>query len=442
MSFYLGIDLGTSYFKAGIYDTDGRQYGLGREAVPKVISGNRCELPIEQFWNAIGKSIRLALADARISPAEVTALSYSSQANSFVLLDKSGCPLTPLILWPDRRAGDDCEPQKRLSTRSDFLEKTGIGVTPDGEWMLAKLDWFQKNEPHTWSRTAFVMSISDYLVYSLTGLAAGDTSTASMSCLLDVGKGKWWPEALDIMNIRKDMLSKPLPAGTKVGTLTEQGAEKTGLSASIVLYLGCLDHHAVAIGAGILKGRRISESTGTVLAAVGYREGYAPRKGIITSPGPDNGSFFCLAFDSNGATAVEWYQKNYAPKKTISQLEKEACQIPAGCDGLTALPRSDTYPGLEGFRNVRPEHTPAHFLRAIFESTAKSLVQLIDALDPDRQVTEMIPSGGGARNPLWLQIKADMLNRAYIPQPTGELATKGAAMICHDKQEIKQQTQI
>ena len=69
-------------------------------------------------------------------------------------------------------------------------------------------------------------------------------------------------------------------------------------------------------------------------------------------------------------------------------------------------------------------------MRAIFESTAATLVQLVDKLDPERQATEVIPSGGGARNTLWLEIKAGMLHRKYLPQASGELATKGAALIC------------
>ena len=431
MSRFLGIDLGTSYFKAGIYDDAGNLCGLGREAVPKVCEDGRCELPVDWFWNSLKGCIRHAIAEAGITPAEVEGLSYSSQANSFVLLDVSGCPLTPLILWPDRRAGNGCEPQNALCSRADFLEKTGIGVTPDGEWMLAKLDWFRKNEPEIWSRTASVMTISDYLVYALTGHKTGDMSTASMTCLLDVKQLRWWPEALETTGIRKKMLSRPLPTGTKVGSLTIPGAAKIGLAADTLLFLGCLDHHAVAIGAGILSGHRISESTGTVLACVGYDEGYHPRKGVISAPGLDASHYFQLAFDGNGATAVEWYQKNYAPGMTIAQLEEAASKVPSGCDGLVALPKSDSYPGLSGFKNIRPEHTPGHFLRAIFESTASTLVELVDRLDPERSVTEMVPSGGGARNPIWFQIKADMLGRRYIPLPTGELATKGAAMICN-----------
>ena len=430
MSFYAGIDLGTTYFKAGVYNEAGFLRGLGRVAVPKVVAGDRCELQVEGFWGAIKQCLGKALAAAGIGATELSGLSYSSQANSFLLLDAAGNPLTPLVLWQDRRAGDGGEALSTLASRADFLEKTGIGVTPDGEWMLAKLDWFKKNNPELWANTASVMTISDYLVFTLTGRKAGDMSTASMTCLLDVLKGDWWPEALEIMGLNKEMLSEPMPTGTKAGTISADGAAKVGLQRGTPLFLGCLDHHAVAIGAGILQGPRISESTGTVLAAVGYREGYTPREGIITAPGLDDSHFFQLAFDGNGATAVEWYQKNFAPQKTILQLEDEARLIPAGCDGLAARPRSDTYEGLSGFYNIKPEHTPAHFLRAIFESTASTLKQLVDKLDPEHKATEVIPSGGGARNTLWLQIKEELLKRKYLPQASGELATKGAAAIC------------
>ena len=430
MSFYAGIDLGTSYFKAGIYDDAGKLCGLGRVAVPKVVAGDRCELPVEDFRDALRGCLAGALAEAGIGAADLAGLSYSSQANSFLLLDADGNPLTPMILWPDRRAGENCEPLAELLRDGNFLANTGIGVTPDGEWMLSKLDWFQKNESEIWARTASVMTISDYLVYSLTGCKAGDMSTASMTCLLDVRDGIWWPEALTIMGLRKEMLSEPLSTGDMAGTVNAKGAATYGLAQGTPLYAGCLDHFAVAIGAGILQGPRICESTGTVLAAVRYSNGYFPRKGIITSPGLDAGHFFQLAFDGNGATAVEWYHKNYAPDKTILQLEEEARKVPAGCDGLKAKPRSDSYKGLEGFDNIRPEHTPAHFLRAIFESTAATLKELVDKLDPDHIATEVIPSGGGARNTLWLEIKAELLKRKYLPQASGELATKGAAAIC------------
>ena len=437
MSRYMGIDLGTTYFKAGVYDADGRLCGLGRESVPKVCEGARCELPVADFWKAVQNAISQALSDAGIPASAIDAVSYSSQANSFVLLDASLEALTPLVLWSDTRARGGFPGLAAIASLPGFMEKTGLGIVPNEEFMPAKLEWFRSNCPQIWSRTAYVMTISDYLVYGLTGSRAGDRSTAAMTAMLDVPAGAWWPEALEAFGLKEDMLSTPLPSGTLAGRVSGRGASLAALKEGTPLYLGCLDHYAVAIGAGILAGRRLSESTGTVLACVAYREGYAPRKGVIIGPGPDGNHYFQMAFSSNGATAVEWYQKNYAPDKTILQLEDEARRVPAGCDGLKALPRSDTYPGLEGFRNVRPGHTPAHFLRAIFVSTAESLVALVDALDPERQATEVIPSGGGARNTLWLQIKEAMLHRKYLPQASGELATKGAAMICRGNVDVR-----
>ena len=430
MRFYLGIDLGTTYFKAGIYDEAGLLCGLGRKSVPKTVSDGHCELPVRDFWEAIEGCIAAALSDADISAGNIAAVSYSSQANSFILLDSYGVSLTPLILWPDSRAKDECEAVQALCRLPGFIEKTGLGIDLNEEFMVAKLAWFQKHEPEIWGRTAYVMTISDYLIYSLTGSRVGDYSTAAMTGLMDVPGLWWWTEAMQTMGLGEEMFSRLLRTGSPAGCLKPSAAALTGLAEGTEVYLGSLDHYAVAIGAGILLGNRISESTGTVLAAVGYSNGYNPRNGIITSPGPDAGRFFQLAFDGNGATAVEWYQKNYAPDKTILELEDEARSVPAGCDGLKALPKSDSYPGLEGFRGIKPEHTPAHFLRAIFESTASTLVQLVDKLDPEKQATEVIPSGGGARNTLWLEIKADMLHRKYLPQASGELATKGAALIC------------
>ena len=76
---------------------------------------------------------------------------------------------------------------------------------------------------------------------------------------------------------------------------------------------------------------------------------------------------------------------------------------------------------------VKPTLGNVEFFGKDFQKNRK---ELVDKLDPDHIATEVIPSGGGARNTLWLEIKADLLQRNYLPQASGELATKGAAAIC------------
>jgi sugar (pentulose or hexulose) kinase len=431
MNYFLGIDLGTSYFKAGIFDENGDLLGLGRHFVEKnSINGITCELSVDIFQRILRFCIDEAIEESGVSSRDISAVSYSSQANSFILLDKENKPLTPIILWPDNRVGELSVPLQTLISRDDFITITGLGIKPDSYSLMAKVDWFQKHQPQTWEKVDKIMSISDYLIFSLTGQFVSDTSTSSMTGLLNVQEGKWWQAAIDLFNIETNHLPIPLNPGAFVGHLTGKGAEMLGLSSDTLLFTGGLDQHMVVIGGGGIISNTICESTGTVLACVNYTNEYQPREGINVAPGPDINHFFQMAFNDNGALALEWYQKNYAGQLTITELLNLAERIEPGCNGLIAKPKAYVFPGLEGFINRTKEHRDAHFIRAILESTALSLSKLVKILEGDKLSGAIIPSGGGAKSRLWLQIKANIIDRPFWVPESVELACKGAAMFC------------
>jgi sugar (pentulose or hexulose) kinase len=193
--------------------------------------------------------------------------------------------------------------------------------------------------------------------------------------------------------------------------------------------LGGLDIHFVAIGAGLEHNNYISESTGTVLACVNYQKGYRPRKGVNIAPGLKDGYFFQMAFDENGAVALEWYQKKHVLEFSIVELLKIAEGIEPGSEGLVAKPNANRFKELKGFRNIKEFHLPPHFVRAILESTSLSLLKLTKDLDNSGSAKAIIPSGGGAQSCLWIQIKADILNKNFILPYCSELACQGAAII-------------
>lgn len=430
MSFFLGIDLGTTYFKAGIFDETGKLFGLGRYPVKKnTAGGNICELDVVVFWKTLNLSIRKAIKEADISPKQIRALSYSSQANSFILLDEFDNPLTSLILWSDERVVGESVRLKEFLLGEDFLYKTGLGISPGRHSLIAKVNWFQSQQPHVWKKVRHIMSISDYLVFILTGNRISDMSTSSMTGLLNVQEGQWWRDALDTFHIDEKQLSTLFNVGIQMGNLSERGTRLIGLSAGALIFSGGLDHHMVAIGAGIPYSGNISESTGTVLACVNCQNEYKPRAGVNIARGLDDSHYFQMAFASNGATALDWYRSNYAPELSVPALLAMAEKVVPGCEGVVAKPSANEYEGLKGFTGVNGDHMHAHFVRAILESTSLSLGELIDDLDRSH-TRAIIPSGGGARSRLWLQIKADMLNRTFLLPESGELACKGAAMLC------------
>jgi xylulokinase len=388
MALFLGIDLGTTYFKAALFDTTGRLRGLGRRFVQKQTANNICELAVEVFWSTLGECVAEAMTQAGTDSSAIVAMSYSSQANSFILLDKDNYPLTPLILWPDERAGATHPSLSMFAAQPLWCERTGMGIPLSPNSCINKLWWMQQQA--IWQEVSSVCTISDYLTLVLTGQKAADASTASLLGLLDVQACNWWNDALQVAQLQDSYLSPVFRIGTPVGKLTRDGATKLGLHATTHFSLGGLDHHMAAMGAGIYGTNNISESTGTVLAAAESTDQYKPKEQVCTAPGLHDHHFFRMVFNGNGAGALEQYQKTQA-------LSMEAL-----------------------LENPSPD------VMAILESTAASLGDIVQKLNSNGDI---ISTGGGARSKLWVQIKADTLNRAFVIPACTEAACLGAAMM-------------
>lgn len=430
MGYFLGIDLGTSYFKTGIFDEKGRLCGLGRQPVRKNSSdGFTCELPVNTFWDTLRNCVTEAMTAANMNPESILSISYSSQANSFILLDRNNNPLTPIILWPDKRAENLEMPIDLLLTNPEFHEKTGLGINPNHEFALAKINWFQQMQKPVWEKVKSIMSISDYFTFILTGQKISDYSTASLTGMLDVSQCRWWNEMLELAGIEISQLSKPQRVGSYVGRMEAEGAKRLGLKQGIPFFLGGLDHHVSAIGAGLPYSRNISESTGTVLACVSYVDKYLPQPQICIAPGLDDNHYFQMAFDENGAVALEWYQKNYAPEFSVPELLEMAAKIDIGSEGLVAKSCVFNFEGLTGFTHTTYLHQHGHFIRAILESTSLSLSRILMGLPGRKGFEGVVSTGGGAKSRLWVSIKADMLDTSFFIPECNETACLGAAML-------------
>ncbi len=455
MGVVLGIDLGTSWFKLGIIDREGRLAGLGRIPLPAPEPGSaRRELPVAWFREALADGIGRACRQAGVAPAAIRAVSYASQANSFLALDAGFRPLTPLILWSDERAQPVDPAAATLWARDDYLPTSGMNLQGP-QLCAAKLCWLRARRPGLWGRIRHLMTISDYLTYSLTGEAAGDEATASLLGFWDVAGRRWWPEALDLLEVPAAWLSALRAPGSPVGSTGGEGAAALGLGRSAAFAVGSLDHHAAALGAGCGSLAPVSESTGTVLACLAETERYEPRAEYCLGAADREGRFFKLAFNENGASALQGYRDTRAPHLSIEELAALAGRAPPGCEGLVALPRADRFPALQGFRlepaaggapspaarrlerllaaapaspTAVPDALHGYFARAMMESTAASLRDLLRAIGGGG-AKGIVATGGGARSDLWLQIKADLLGVEVLATGTPEPACYGAGMM-------------
>lgn len=411
MALLLGIDLGTSYFKAALFDLQGRLKGLGRVAVDRANPApGRYELATEVFWRLLKQAVQEAMQQAGAEAKAIGGMSYSSQASTFLLLDERDEPLTPLISWLDTR-GEGLEPALAAFSKTEqFHERVGFSGV-GSQSAVSKWRWFQRERPGVWARTRSVMTISDYFTFALTGERAGDAGTAAFVGLYDLQRREWWPAALAAFEIEREKLSTLLPPGATCGRTCSRAAELLGLPAGIPFAVGSLDHHAGAIGAGVGRLAEVSITTGTVLAALALVTRVTTRRDCFHGPHIDGKSYYCLAFDPGGAGRLEDYQRQFAPELTIERLLALA---------ETAGDNDDASGGAGRL------HGSA--VRRILEEIALTHRRLVQAVSEPGGSGNVLATGGGARSRLWLQIKADVLRRPVVTSRSPEQGCLGAAV--------------
>ena len=431
MGAVMGIDLGTSYFKVALVSEDGVLLGLGRRAVrvQSPYPGYQ-ELPLPQFVDLVEQTVGDAFAASGLAFGDIAAVSYSSQANTFALFDSAMQPLTPLIIWSDSRVSAVPREVQSLLADTALLEKTGMGLF-SMQLCVAKLAWFRHVQPELWRATHYVMTISDLLLFLLTGCRIGDSSTASLLGIWDVNAEHYWRTGLDVLDLRPELFAALYRPAAVVGTADSEFARRLGLRRSAVAVAGSLDHLAAALGAGIGYLAPAAESSGTVLAALGLIDHFAVEQGTSVGPYASAGRFYKLAFSEHGAGVLEWYRRSYAPELTLARLTELAENVPAGCEGLTARPGAQRYRDLQGFRASRRPGQPyrhGHYARALMEQGAVVLRSLLlRALDGETPEA-VVSTGGGAQNDLWLQIKADVVGCDFVRSDCAEPGSLGAAM--------------
>ncbi len=420
----LAIDLGTTYFKTALFDRTGQLRGLVRQRVDKDEDDLRCELPVDRFWKILKEGIATALNQAGAGEESIQGIGYCSQANTFLLLDRDRAPLTPLILWTDRRASQTQDTGLALWDRPDFLNVTGLGLSGP-EFCVAKLQWFRDRAPHVWRRTARLQTLSDYLLWNLTGQDVGDEGTASLLGIWDLRDHAWWRQGLEAAGLTSIELSSAYPPGTLAGKTWRGAEERLGLRDGIPVAVGTLDHHAGALGGGACSSDVPSMSIGTVVACLRYLDDFAPMPGCAMGPGTHSSPFYLLAFEENGTAALDRYHHSQCPDLLFEQMLSLASEVPAGSDGLRAHPAG----GACQFENLSASHQNGHFVRALMESTAASLADLIRRIYPGDPPETIVASGGGSRSDFWLQLLADVCAVDFAVPSGEETACLGAAML-------------
>ena len=319
MGTLLGLDIGTTAVKAGLFGDDGRLLGSGaqeyRLATP---APDRAELDAQQYWDAARVAVGRAMAAASLDRGSVEAIAVSSQGETVIPVDREGAPIGPAIVWLDNRASTEA---RRLAERfgvERIYDVTGIpSVAPT--WTACKLLWWRANDPALFAAADRFLLVEDFLLRRLTGRFVTDGGIQCTSMLYDIVERGWWGEMLDEVGIDPSRLAEPVEPGTVVGGLTPDAAEWLGLTPGLAVVAGGMDQGAGAVGIGNTGPGVVSESTGgalTLQASVD-RHGRDPSRQTPVYVHSAPARYLYCPVCPTGGMALTWFRDTFGHEEVV-----------------------------------------------------------------------------------------------------------------------------
>ena len=428
MSVTLGIDIGTSGTKTLAIDERGTILASATAEYP-------CDHPrpgwSEQhpdlWWDATVETLGRVLGAGAFRPEDVTGIGLSGQMHGSVFLDESGQVIRPALLWNDQRTAEECREIEEKAGGREALVRMVANPALTG-FTAPKLLWVRRHEPKHWDRVRQVLLPKDYVRYKLTGTYATEVSDASGTLMLDVANRRWSQELLGKLQLDPSLLPPCYESPEVSGRVSDLGAKATGLKPGTPVVGGGGDQPAGAVGNGIVRQGVVSATMGTsgVVFAHADQLGFDPlgrlQRGCHAVPGAWHVMGVVLA----AGGSFQWFRNELGKAEVALAKQKgedpyflltaEAALAGPGAEGLFFLPylTGERTPHFDpdakgGWIGLTVRHGRAHMIRSLLEGATFAMRDSLELIREMGVAIEQVRvSGGGARNPLWRQIQADI----------------------------------
>lgn len=446
----IGIDIGTTGTKAGIYDRTGRLVGEAfEESVLRYPRPGEVEQDPEEIFGSALRTVKAAMVRAGLAPGRIAALALDGQMAGIMAIDADWRPVTHYDSWLDTR----CAPwlDRLRPHEEDIIRTSGMALA----FNHAPKILYWKDRPETWDRIASFIQPAAYVAGRLAGLRGRDAFVDRTYLVFSgFGSGEkavWNEELLARFGLTTEKLPRIVEPWEIVGTLRPDWAEATGLEAGTPIAAGCGDQSANVLGGGLVDPGVVFDTSGTasVFATVVDRFGTdTTHRCLMTCPHVVPGLFFPMAYVAGGGLNLRWFRDSLSPLEKAGweaggvnpydALAEAAGAVAPGAERLIFLPHlsgrnTPNDPEMRGaFLGLTWRHEKPHMVRAIMESIAYEYafyLRAVREIAPGYNPSFAVNIGGGARSAVLRQIKADALGLDYRCLDREEFGTLGSAIV-------------
>jgi len=478
--FTIGLDFGTNSVRAVVIDTmDGRELASSVHEYPSGDHGvlfdptddNVARQHPADYLLGITQTVRQSLDIARQEPSfstdDVVGIGVDTTGSSPLPLDSEGTALALLPefkdeldamvwLWKDHTAFQEAEEITRsaLDHHPGYLKTCGGRYS--SEWFWAKLMKLARTNPRVVKATHTWVEIADWIPAILSGMTKPHAlrrgvCAAGHKAMYHPSWGGYpeitWLAQLHpvLARVVTTLPSKVYNVSTPAGFLTEEWAEKLGLRQGIAVAVGAFDAHLGAIGAGIGEDtlvKVIGTSTCDIMVAREERtELYIPGLCGIVPSSVLPGYLGLEAGQSAVGDIYNWFVNQIGSGETENRghqaMTRAAEDLLPGESGLLTL---DWHNGnrtvlvdqrLTGLTVGMSLHTTqVDIYRSLLEASAFGARVIVERLEKFGVSVKTVINCGGisARNPLAMQIYADVLNRPVIVSAGLQTCALGSAI--------------
>ncbi|MGJ9384217.1 xylulokinase [Salipaludibacillus sp. CF4.18] len=433
MSHVIGIDIGTSGIKVGAMDKKGELdficYSPYSLLYPKK---EQIEIDVNQVWEKT-KVLLLEVFKKVSKQGSVDAISLSTFCNTSVFLDEEGNALGNGIMYLDQRSKKEAELIRDL-VGDEKLQKITKNRLEPGMFSVTTLLWSKNNEINLYNKTYKWGNLSTFILSKLTGEFVMDWTQASFSGIFDMVEYNWSKELCEIIGIDQSILPKVVDPLEVIGF--SDIFSDVNLMKEIPVIAGGADTACSTLALGI-KPNELFESIGTSNVLTVCTDNstnmdirFLNRCHIIKGQWLSHGAM------STPGAAVKWYSNTFLSEKDI--LEETAKQSPIGSNGVFFLPymqgeRSPIWdPNARGvYVGLHLNTTKEDMFRGILEGCAFGLRQIYEIIQSEYRTDfrNIQAIGGGSKNRVWAQIKANVLNETIEIKSISETGVYGACLV-------------